>query len=148
MISPAQRKIMGAFSRLAGEEAVHYALKDVTGQKIKSFKDPALTPSMMTDVITEFILRFPEAWRVIQSRRRPGRGEVTETIEKKNRAISPDKQRAIWKLRNILKMNDAYYREVCKRSLGVEGPGNEAQALTIIGVLNRIVRQRREGMNA
>lgn len=147
MISPAQRKMMGAFSRREGDEAVHQVLKEVTVNKITSFRDPALTSSMMIDVISEFILRFPETWRDIQSRRRPGRGEVTETIEVINRAISPDKQRAIWKLRNILKMNDAFYREVCRRSLGVEGPGNEAQALTIIGVLNRIVRKRREGNN-
>lgn len=135
---------MGAFSRLAGEEAVHYALKDVTGQKIASFRDPALTISMMTDVITEFIHRFPDAWRDIQARRRrPGRGGGTDTIEA---AISPDKQRALWKLRNILKIDDVYFNALCLRALEVGAPADEAMALTMIGVLNRIVRQERKNV--
>jgi len=142
MITAPQRKIMGAFSRRVGHEAVHQVLIEVTVNKITSFRDPALTSSMMSDVISEFISRFPEAWQDIQFRRRHGESTTQGAGE-----ISADKQRAIWKLRNILKMNDGYYREVCKRSLGVEGPGDEAQALTVIGVLNRIVRQRREDRN-
>jgi hypothetical protein len=137
VITEDQRRMMGAFKNIVGNDAVHDALRDVTLGKFTSFADVMLTPGYMSSVILEMKLRFPKAWQEIQQKKWQRRKARNATEE-----ISPDKKRAIWKLKYILKISEKYYAAVCQRSIQKDAPTTESEALKLIGALNRMVRQK------
>jgi hypothetical protein len=131
--------MMGAFKDLVGNNAVHQVLIEVTKGRFESFADKDLSVSHMSYVILELKLRFPEAWQQILQKKWQKKKTRNATEE-----ISPDKKRAIWKLKYVLKISEKYYAAVCQRSIQKDAPQTEAEALTVIGALNRMIRQKKE----
>lgn len=126
-IRDGQRRLFFKFVRAIGKNTCYEMLQAVT--RIDSLRDPRLTPSMMSDVLSELTVAHPNALD----------GSKTAQItrgDKKIALISKDKKEAIRNLLNTAKINQAKYRGICREHIGLDEPLTDEQADQIIEMLS------------